>query len=45
VELLLKACEELGLKVDINPMEFNPKPDGAFLAKLLGKCSRRMVKI
>jgi uroporphyrinogen III methyltransferase/synthase len=31
----LKACEELGLKVDINPMEFNPKPDGAFLAKLL----------
>ncbi len=31
----LKACEELGLKVDVNPMEFNPKPDGAFLAKLL----------
>ncbi|MEN3038945.1 MAG: uroporphyrinogen-III synthase [Candidatus Kryptonium sp.] len=36
-ETTLKECEKFGLSVNINPMEFNPKPSAKFLAELINK--------
>lgn len=36
-ETTLKECKKFGLNVDINPIEYNPKPDAKFLADLINK--------
>ncbi len=36
-ETTLKECEKFGLKVDINPIQYNTKPDSKFLADLINK--------
>lgn len=36
-ESTLKECKKFGLNVEINPIEYNPKPDAKFLADLINK--------
>ncbi len=36
-ETTLKECKKFGLNVEINPIEYNPKPDAKFLADLINK--------
>ncbi len=36
-ETTLRECKKFGLNVEINPIEYNPKPDAKFLADLINK--------